>query len=76
MEHKKIKLKPCPFCGCCDRRVSIRRMGNKGYRVVCSKCGSMGPHVNIMDFCKKLEAQESAIERWNRRADDGLSGSD
>lgn len=67
LEHKKIELKPCPFCGCYDRRVSIRRMGSKGYRVVCSKCGSMGPHVNIVDFCTKLEAQESAIERWNRR---------
>ena len=44
MENKLVKLKPCPFCGCGDRRVGIRRMGNNGYRICCSKCGSLGPH--------------------------------
>ena len=24
MENKLVKLKPCPFCGCGDRRVGIR----------------------------------------------------
>ncbi|MFR6680755.1 MAG: Lar family restriction alleviation protein [Dorea formicigenerans] len=33
------ELKPCPFCGCRDRRVGIRRMGSNGYRVCCSRCG-------------------------------------
>lgn len=35
----EIKLEPCPFCLCNDRRVVIRRMGKKGYRVVCGRCG-------------------------------------
>lgn len=26
------ELKPCPFCGCHDRRVSVRKMGSEGYR--------------------------------------------
>lgn len=34
MENNLVKLEPCPFCGCRDRRVGIRRMGNNGYRVV------------------------------------------
>lgn len=31
MENNLVKLEPCPFCGCRDRRVGIRRMGNNGY---------------------------------------------
>lgn len=41
------EIKQCPFCGCGDRRVGIRKMGNNGYRVCCSKCGSLGPHVSV-----------------------------
>ena len=62
-----MQIKSCPFCGCGDRRVGIRRMGNKGYRVVCGKCGSTGPHINIADHETKSAAQEVAIEKWNRR---------
>ena len=47
MEDNLVTLEPCPFCGCRDRRVGIRRMGNNGYRVCCSKCGSLGPHVSV-----------------------------
>ena len=25
MENNLVKLEPCPFCGCRDRRVGIRR---------------------------------------------------
>lgn len=25
------EIKQCPFCGCEDRRVGIRKMGNNGY---------------------------------------------
>lgn len=62
-----VNIRKCPFCGCKDRRVGIRRMGNKGYRVVCSRCGSTGPHVNISDFQTKTDAQECAICKWNER---------
>lgn len=63
-----MQIKNCPFCGCHDRRVGIRKMGSKGYRVVCSKCGSTGPHINITDYETKREAQEVAIEKWNNRS--------
>ena len=54
MENNLVKLEPCPFCGCRDRRVGIRRMGNNGYRVCCSKCGSLGPHVDVSLDADKL----------------------
>lgn len=67
MQDKEIKK--CPFCGCNDRRVGIRRMGNNGYKVICGKCGAGGPYVAIKDFLgKKMVAQEHAKEEWNRRA--------
>ena len=62
------RLKPCPFCGCGDRRVGIRRMGNNGYRICCSKCGSLGPHVSVKDWNGHKElAQKEAREKWNAR---------
>ena len=61
------ELKPCPFCGCHDRRVGVRKMGNKGYKIICGKCGSAGPYVKIEDFANKMDAQEEAKEAWNRR---------
>lgn len=63
----EIKLKPCPFCGCDDRRIGIRKMGRKGYRVICARCRSMGPQINIIDN-DKMGAQKMAAEAWNRRA--------
>lgn len=61
------ELKPCPFCGCHDRRVNVRKMGAKGYKIICGKCGSAGPYVKIEDFANKMDAQEEAKEAWNRR---------
>lgn len=63
------KLKPCPFCGCADRRVSIRRQGKNGYRVICGNCGATGPYVRIDAFGGiKLAAQEHTINAWNHQA--------
>lgn len=45
----KNTIKSCPFCGNNDRRVGVRRMGNKGYRVICGKCGGSDPYVAIKD---------------------------
>lgn len=43
-------------------------MGNKGYRVICGKCGGSGPYVAIKDwYDKKIIAQEQAVNEWNRR---------
>lgn len=53
------ELKPCPFCGCGDRRVGIRRMGSNGYRVCCSRCGSLGPHVSELVDYELKETWES-----------------
>lgn len=61
------ELKPCPFCGCHDRRVGVRKMGNKGYRIICGKCGCAGPYVKIKEFPNKMDAQGKAKETWNRR---------
>ena len=62
------EIKQCPFCGCGDRRVGIRKMGNNGYRVCCSKCGSLGPHVSVKEWNGQKEiAQKKAIEKWNER---------
>ena len=66
-----IKLKSCPFCGCHDRRVGIRRMGNKGYRIVCGQCGACGPYVSISSAGEdKMFAQNKARAEWNRREDE------
>lgn len=63
-----IKLLPCPFCGNNDRRVGIRRMGNKGYKVICGKCGASGSYVAIKDWHdNKMIAQGQAIKLWNTR---------
>ena len=62
------KINHCPFCGNNDRRVGIRRMGNKGYKVICGKCGSSGPYVAIKDWHdNKMIAQGQAIDAWNNR---------
>ena len=66
------ELKPCPFCGCHDRRVGVRKMGNKGYKIICGKCGSTGPYVKVEDFANKMDAQEKAKEAWNRRVNDDI----
>lgn len=68
MAEVKEEIKPCPFCGCHDRRVGVRKMGTKGYKIICGKCGSAGPYVKIGDFANKMDAQEKAKETWNRRA--------
>lgn len=63
-----IDMKACPFCGCHDRRVGIRRMGSKGYKAVCGKCGGTGPYISIKEHGgDKMAAQEEAKETWNRR---------
>ena len=60
------KLVPCPFCGCNDRKVGIRKMGAKGYRVICGNCGAGGSYVAIADFGNKVDAQLSAMKAWNK----------
>ena len=43
--------------------MGIRRMGNNGYRICCSKCGSLGPHVSVKEWNGQKElAQKEARE--------------
>lgn len=64
------ELKPCPFCGCPDRRVSIRKQGSKGYRIVCGRCGATGPYSSVLECTQeaRANARKNAVETWNRRA--------
>ena len=65
------ELKPCPFCGCGDRRVGIRKQSHKGYKVICGRCGGSGPYVTIKDYHDNKEIARTQAERkWNRRAAD------
>ena len=50
-----------------DLEEAIR--SNNGYRICCSKCGSLGPHVSVKDWNGQKElAQKEAREKWNERA--------
>lgn len=64
---QNTEIKPCPFCGCHDRRVGIRRMGKKGYKVICGVCGGSGPYIALKDFDDKMVAQHHARNTWNSR---------
>ena len=67
------ELKPCPFCG--NARIGVIRShqngvpsGDNGWgaEIKC-KCGA---HMKFWAL-KKAWAEETAIEAWNRRADNG-----
>ena len=63
---KANKLRNCPFCEPHNKRISVRRMGNKGYKVICSNCGAGGPYIAIKDWhSNKMIAQQQAIDAWN-----------
>lgn len=56
------RTRPCPFCGEMPFLLSVRTDEEKpkmGWMVRCMRCGC-----NQMPF----DSDESAIERWNRRA--------
>ncbi len=63
----RTELKPCPFCGCNDHRVKIRRV-NDGYKVSCGGCGASGPRVAVKAWRDtRFVAQDQAVKVWNRR---------
>lgn len=67
MSENKSKYS-CPFCGCDDYRIKLRRQGNKGYRVICGKCGASGPYSPIREWHNnKTIAQNLALSAWNTR---------
>ena len=74
-----VELERCPFCGGkADTRVRYWKIGGSELGLVaevfCEKCGitqSACFEGEKKSFDEYIEAFELAIERWNRRADNG-----
>lgn len=61
-------LLPCPFCGCNDNKVGVRKIKEKGYKVMCGKCGASSSYITIKEWhSNKMIAQSQAIKAWNSR---------
>lgn len=64
----KYQIRPCPFCGCSDKRLGIRNIKGKGYMVVCGNCGSSGTYIAFKEWHdNKMVACLQAVSAWNRR---------
>ena len=89
MEHKKIELKPCPFCGGYARfkifslSINSSSVGFK-FEISCEKCRASLPKIYKTNLSLADDGRinvinderENAARDWNRRNDDGLQGSD
>lgn len=71
MESNKIELKPCPFCGT-KPKIENWSSGRFMYMVKCNNPDCPVPTEGYPAGHDLAEVKEE----WNRRADDGLSGSD
>ena len=89
MTENKIELKPCPFCGGgadfkTKSNLSSHSEVGFDFAIKCSECGIELPGTYRVTFilgtCGQIstivDEREKATDEWNRRADDGLSGSD
>lgn len=69
-----IELKPCPFCGgeaiISRNDMIIKRKTQRCAWVYCQKCGAKTPYYMRSNFEHYMR---SAIEAWNRRADNKSS---
>ena len=59
------KLKPCPFCGSTEIDFGIGTGTLRGFGYV--QCENCGAEIREVTKCKNAD---TAIEAWNRRADD------
>ena len=89
MEHKKIELKPCPFCGghAIFKTISLSHnsfsVGFK-FKIECEECAVSLPKIYEINLSLTDDGsindlndeRGEAANDWNRRSDDGLSGSD
>lgn len=58
------KLKPCPFCG---GEAKLRKLNkDRGYFVLCSKCGCRTPYFKYR-YAPIDDLREDAIDTWNTR---------
>lgn len=89
MEGKEIELKPCPFCG---GEANFKRKSNLSgnsevgfdFTIKCSECDIEIPRTYRVTFILGvrgkiitiIDERQKAMDDWNRRADDGLPGSD
>lgn len=82
------ELKPCPFCGGTKLKVDSKRSNNTRWEagkpiaahvvtVRCKRCFARGPATSVLlgehEYGAIRKGEESAIEAWNRRAEDGNS---
>lgn len=64
------RIKPCPFCGSCDRP-RVERWDICVFGIVCDECGARGPVVERGDYSGDdkdlVRASRDSIREWNAR---------
>lgn len=60
-EPSEPKASPCPACGGSPNSDMAQR-----YQVVCTWCGTTGPHCHVMLLDNPAAARSDAIRLWNR----------
>lgn len=61
------KLKPCPFCGECNK-IKLRKFKTDKYRILCQNCGATGPAFTQYSWeYTSIRAQNKARTSWNKR---------
>lgn len=64
-------MKPCPFCGCKEPRVSDRTVSQyskvrHSVTVLCPTCHARGPRFIYHDDDERESAIKRAVDIWNR----------
>lgn len=67
MTHSPVELKPCPWCNTTDLLRPERIKPDDFLRVVCRRCGVIGPST-------LADKDYEAIAVWNRRAEPKREG--
>lgn len=71
-KYYEFELLNCPFCNSADIGINYtNRNFNVVFRyVVCNFCGASTRRFAI-DYANPIEAEQKAVEAWNRRAKNG-----